>query len=147
MTPSKTLRKFLGDPFRETPSETPSETLLGSGGSVQEMKVLTVVIHCLWRFFLRKTRCFRGPAVVFYCRRSVLLHQPVANYYDRSIFSMTGSFGSGYLNISAPTACGFAIWGVPRKAREHLNAARQKIARDNFCRPVAAQLPSPRGQF
>ena len=29
----------------------------------------------------------------------------------------------------------------------HLDAARQKLPRDNFCRSVAAQLPSPRGQF
>ena len=29
----------------------------------------------------------------------------------------------------------------------HLDAARQKLPRDNFCRSLAAQLPSPRGQF
>ena len=29
----------------------------------------------------------------------------------------------------------------------HLHAARQKLPRDNLCHSIAAQLPSPRGQF
>ena len=40
---------------------------------------------------------------------------------------------------------------IPQKAQggpeRHLDAARQKLPRDNFCRSLAAQLPSPRGQF
>ena len=35
----------------------------------------------------------------------------------------------------------------PEGQERHLDAARQKLPRDNFCRSVAAQLPSPRGQF
>ena len=36
----------------------------------------------------------------------------------------------------------------PEGPERHLDAARQKLPRDNFCRSVAArQLPSPRGQF
>ena len=31
-------------------------------------------------------------------------------------------------------------------AARHLDAARQKLPRDNFCRSIAAQLPSARGQ-
>ena len=48
--------------------------------------------------FPRKTRYFRDPAAVFYCRRSVLL-PPVVNYYDHSIVSMTGSLGWGRLKL------------------------------------------------
>ena len=37
----------------------------------------------------------------------------------------------------------------PEGPERHLDAARQKLprARDNFCCSIAAQLPSPRGQF
>ena len=35
----------------------------------------------------------------------------------------------------------------PESLERHLDAARQKLPRDNFCRSIAAQLPSPRGQF
>ena len=35
----------------------------------------------------------------------------------------------------------------PEGPERHLDAARQKLPRDNFCRSLAAQLPSPRGQF
>ena len=37
--------------------------------------------------------------------------------------------------------------GFPEGSDRHLNAARQKLPRDDFCRSTAAQLPSPRGQF
>ena len=37
--------------------------------------------------------------------------------------------------------------GNPKGPERHLNAARQKLPRDNFCRSITAQLPSPRGQF
>ena len=33
----------------------------------------------------------------------------------------------------------------PEGPERHLDAARQKLPRDNFCRSTAAQLPSPRG--
>ena len=33
----------------------------------------------------------------------------------------------------------------PEGLERHLDAARQKLPRDNFCRSIAAQLPSPRG--
>ena len=36
---------------------------------------------------------------------------------------------------------------LPEGPARHLDAARQKLPRDNFCRSVAAQLPTPRGQF
>ena len=35
----------------------------------------------------------------------------------------------------------------PEGPERHLDAPRQKLPRDNFCRSIAAQLPSPRGQF
>ena len=35
----------------------------------------------------------------------------------------------------------------PEGPERHLDAARQKLPRDNFCRSIAAQLPSPRGNF
>ena len=35
----------------------------------------------------------------------------------------------------------------PEGLERHLDAARQKLPRDNFCRSIAAQLPSPRGHF
>ena len=49
-----------------------------------------------------------------------------------------------------------AFFGCPPKIRKlenpeglerHLDAARQKLPRDNFCRLIAAQLPSPRRNF
>ena len=41
-----------------------------------------------------------------------------------------------------------ALYGTfPGGPERHLDAARQKLPRDNFCRSAAAQLPSPRGQF
>ena len=35
----------------------------------------------------------------------------------------------------------------PEGPERHLDTARQKLTRDNFCRSIAAQLPSPWGQF
>ena len=58
----------------------------------------------------------RCAAIVNHYAIVNLLRQ--ANLLRRSIFSTAGSFG---------------------------NAARQKLRRDNFCRSVAAQLPSPQG--
>ena len=40
-----------------------------------------------------------------------------------------------------------AFGGHPEGPERHLDAARQKLPRDNFCRSLAAPLPSPRGQF
>ena len=37
--------------------------------------------------------------------------------------------------------------GLERHLQDDLDVARQKLPRDNFCRSVATQLPSPRGQF
>ena len=46
----------------------------------------------------------------------------------------------------------FTIFGpsprtFPEGPETHLDAARQKLPRYNLCRSIAAQLPSPRGQF
>ena len=37
--------------------------------------------------------------------------------------------------------------GSPERPERHLNAARPKSPLDNFLRSIAAQLPSPQGQF
>ena len=47
--------------------------------------------------------------------------------------------------LSVPFSCLFCREQHPVGPERHLDAARQKLPRDNFCRSIAAQLPSPMG--
>ena len=57
------------------------------------------------------------------------------------------SFSQNVLK-TAPIPNKIGSYGTnPEGPERHLDAARQKLPRDNFCRSIAAPLPSPRGQF
>ena len=117
-----------------------------AGGGVPDLDLSVAICHCLFFFPIGN-----GPNTV---SESTVSNTELSEFF-------WGSLSSGERTQWVPLSLLFVCQSElteffaeltefdysPEGPERHLDAARQKLPRDNFCRSIAAQLPSPRGQF